>query len=126
MIMRVLITLALVAAGVVRMTSGDMPEGIGFIAGSVIAGVLLGRRDHRLRQREERGEIIHDERDFYVAGRAAMFTVRLVLAVLTAARLLSLFAEGARVGPLQALLGAGTALVSGSYFLSYLLIRRRS
>lgn len=126
MIMRILITLALTAAGVVRIAGGGLAEGIGFIAGSLIVGALLGRRDYRLRRREAAGEVVHDERDFYVAGKAAVFTVRLVLAALTAALLVSLFLSGAQVGPLQILLGIAAAFVSGSYTLSYLLIRRRT
>jgi uncharacterized membrane protein len=126
MIMRILITLALVAAGTVRIAGGDPAEGVGFIAASLIMFALLSRRTLRRRQRETRGEVLQDERDLFVAGRAAIFTVRFVLAVLTAALLASLFAGGARIGPLQGILGLAAALVSGSYFFSYLLIRRRS
>jgi hypothetical protein len=126
MIMRILITLALVAAGAVRIAGGDLAEGLGFIAGSVIAFAVLGRRTLRLKQKQARGEVLHDERDYFTAGKAAVFTVRLVLAALTVALLLSLFAGGAHIGPLQALLGLTAAFVSGCYFFAYLLIRRRS
>jgi hypothetical protein len=126
MIMRILITLALVAAGAVRIASGGVAEGVGFIAGSVITCALLGRRTHRLRQQEARGEVVHDERDAYAAGKAAIFTVRFILAALTLVLLSSLFVSGARVGPLQGGLGVATVFVSGSYFFSYLLIRKRT
>ena len=126
MIMRILITLALVAAGAVRIASGGLADGIGFIAASLITFVLLSRRTHRLKQREVRGEVVHDERDLYVAGKAAIFTVRFILAALTVALLASLLVSGARVGPLQGGLGVATAFVSGSYFFSYLLIRKRT
>ena len=83
-------------------------------------------QDPSAQQREVRGEVVHDERDLYVAGKAAIFTVRFILAALTVALLASLLVSGARVGPLQGGLGVATAFVSGSYFFSYLLIRKRT
>ena len=85
-----------------RGTARGVAEGIGFIAASLITFTVLSRR---------------------TIGSSSG---KLGAAALTVALLFSLFVSDAQIGPLQALLGPATAFVSGTYFISYILIRKRT
>ena len=80
----VLFVIALIAAGVVRICADDVVSGTSFLVASL--GVftvtkVLERR--RVRQSEESGMVPYDERDESRAGKAALFTLRILLLLLT-------------------------------------------
>ena len=91
---QIAILVALIGAGVTRIVRGDAASGWSFLISSLGAlTVTTVLRRSRTRRSTEAGTVPYDERNVENAGRAALFTVRAVLGVLTVAMLL-LFAAG--------------------------------
>ena len=91
---RILFVVGIVVAGIVRINAGEISSGVSFVVASLgvvtVAQVLIWRRN---RQTKESGMVSYDERDETIAGAAALFTVRIVLLVLSITMLV-VFAVG--------------------------------
>ena len=93
-IIKALFIFALLAAGAIRIIDGDAASGTSFLAatlGVVAVATILQQR--RSRQAKETDTVLYDERDEIRAGKAALFTVRVLLFVLTI-MMLVIFAVG--------------------------------
>ena len=91
---RILFVVGIVVAGIVRINAGEISSGVSFVVASLgvvtVAQVLIWRRNL---QTKETGMVSYDERDETIAGAAALFTVRIVLFVLSITMLV-VFAVG--------------------------------
>lgn len=85
----VMLVIALIAAGAVRICAGDVVSGTSFLVTCLVvftAAKVLERR--RVRKSKESGMVPYDERDEARAGKAALFTLRILLLLLTVTMLI--------------------------------------
>ena len=104
------------AAGVVRIIDGDAASGTSFLAaclGVVAVATILQQR--KSRQAKETDMVLYDERNEIRAGKAALFTVRVLLAVLTIMMLI-IFAVGLD-WEIPVLVPVGMTLFAASFLL---------
>ncbi len=123
---QVVFIVAMIIAGAVRIAAGDVASGSSFlIAGlGVVTVASIGRRRKR-RRAEEREMVLYDERDVMMAGKAALFTVRVTLFILSGVMLVTFAVNPDWEIPVIFSLGIVLFLSSALLRVSYLIYRRQ-
>ena len=111
--------------GIFFILRGEGAVGIGLTAGSAAGGAAELLRIRRQRRILAAGDVLYDERDVQIAGRAAIMTVRVLMGVLSLALLAVVVTDFSWNPPLLPVLGILMGMIYLTYSLGYVIRRRR-
>ena len=104
---------------------GRYASAIGFCSGSAAGVVVRLTRRARIKAIEARGDVPWDERDLRIAGKSAMFTIRVLIIVLSLGLLAVFLAAPETTVPVVPAAGVFVAVLAVVYAVSYRVMRKR-